>query len=100
MFFAFNCLSSAAAEVLPALPNAPGAVLLVAPLATAHASLALGPKDPGVFAGNQLSLALRLEASSFGDVDGVLLGHECCDAFAQAAANRTKCLALFGPKGP
>lgn len=100
MFFAFNCLSSAAAEVLPALPNAPGAVLLVAPLATAHASLALGPKDPGVLAGNQLSLALRLEASSFGDVDGALLGHECCDAFAQAAANRTKCLALFGPKGP
>jgi hypothetical protein len=25
MFFAFKCLSSAAAEVLPALPNAPGA---------------------------------------------------------------------------
>ncbi len=58
-------------------------VLLVAPLATAHASLALGPKDPGVLAGNQLSLALRLKASSFGDVDGALLArHAGCPAGA------------------
>jgi hypothetical protein len=62
MLFAFKCLSIAAAEAPPALPNAPGrGVLLVAPLAPAHASLALGPKDPGVPAGNQLSLALSLE---------------------------------------
>ena len=56
-------------------------VLLVAPLAPAHASLALGPKDPSGLAGNQLSLALRLKASSFGDVYGALLArHAGCPA--------------------